>query len=73
MSFEYWRLKVLQHHKRTSLRPGATIREAMLAVAALGGHIENSGDPGWIVLGRGFEDLLLLEQGAMLALAFKPS
>jgi len=40
-----------------------TVREAMLAVARLGGHITNNGHPGWIVLGRGFEHLLLLEKG----------
>lgn len=42
-------------------RPSA--RDAMLAVAALGGHIKNNGDPGWLVLGRGLHDLLLLELG----------
>lgn len=62
------KLRVLQGHKRTHLRPGATIREAMLAVAALGGHLKNNGEPGWIVLGRGMEDLLLLEHGAAIAL-----
>lgn len=31
-----------------------TIRDAMLAIAHLGGHIKNNGDPGWQVLGRGF-------------------
>ncbi len=40
-----------------------TCRDAMLAVAALGGHIKNNGDPGWQVLGRGLERLLLLEIG----------
>jgi hypothetical protein len=40
-----------------------SLREALLAVAALGGHIKNNGEPGWIVLGRGFETLLTLEQG----------
>jgi hypothetical protein len=65
------KLRVLQGHKRTKLREGATVREAMLAVAALGGHIKNNGDPGWIVLGRGYEDLLLLEQGAAIALGWK--
>ena len=28
-----------------------------LGFAALGGHIKNNGDPGWIVLGRGFTRL----------------
>jgi len=62
------KLRVLRAHKRTKLRDGATVREAMLAIAALGGHIKNNGDPGWIVIGRGYEDLLLLEQGAAIAL-----
>lgn len=46
-----------------------TAREAMLAVAALGGHIKNNGDPGWIVLGRGYEDLRIMEAGFLLASA----
>lgn len=40
-----------------------TARQAMLAVAALGGHLKSNGDPGWLVLGRGMHDLLLLELG----------
>jgi hypothetical protein len=44
-------------------------QQAMLAVAALGGHIVNNGAPGWIVLGRGYEDLLMLEAGFLLASA----
>jgi hypothetical protein len=38
--------------KRRFLMP-ATVRDAMLGIAALGGHIKNNGDPGWLVLGRG--------------------
>jgi hypothetical protein len=60
------RLELLQKHPRLKLQPGATVRDAMLAVAQLGGHIRNNGEPGWIVLGRGFEKLLLLEEGARL-------
>lgn len=62
------KIRLLQRHPDTKLGKNPTIREAMLAVAALGGHIRNNGDPGWIVLGRGYEDLLLLERGAALAL-----
>jgi hypothetical protein len=40
-----------------------TVQEAMLAVAGLGGHLPRNGDPGWLVLGRGMHDLLLLELG----------
>jgi hypothetical protein len=39
----------------------ATVRDALLAVAKLGGHLTSNGDPGWIVLGRGFHDLLIME------------
>jgi hypothetical protein len=41
----------------------ATTRDALLAVAALGGHIKNNGPPGWLVLGRGYDALLLLQLG----------
>ena len=44
-----------------------TVRQAMLAVAAEGGHIKNNGDPGWQVLGRGFEKLLDMELGYLIA------
>lgn len=40
-----------------------TVRQAMLAIAGLGGHIKNNGEPGWLVLGRGFHFLLILERG----------
>jgi hypothetical protein len=30
-----------------------TVRDAMLGIAGLGGHIKNNGAPGWHVLGRG--------------------
>ena len=39
----------------------------MLAVAKLGGHIRNNGKPGWLVLGRGHDELLTLEVGFRLA------
>jgi Transposase DNA-binding/Transposase DDE domain len=60
-------LQVLSANARKKLPPNPTVREAMLAIAGLGGHIKNNGDPGWIVLGRGFEYLLILEQGWLTA------
>jgi hypothetical protein len=62
------KLRVLQRHPKVRLADNASVTEAMLAVARLGGHIRNNGEPGWIVLGRGYEKLLLLEEGARLAL-----
>ncbi len=53
-------LKVLGGYKLPS-RP--TARDALLAVAALGGHIRSNGDPGWLVLHRGLAKLLAYEEG----------
>lgn len=60
------RLELLRKHPKLNLKSRATARDAMLAIAQLGGHIRNNGDPGWMVLWRGFEKLLLLEEGARL-------
>ncbi len=62
------KLKILRAHEKSRDLPCRTVREAMLAIARHGGHIKNNGEPGWMVLGRGYEDLLLLEQGATIAL-----
>lgn len=40
-----------------------TLREALFAVARLGGHLRQNGPPGWLVLGRGMQKLLWLETG----------
>jgi hypothetical protein len=61
-------LLVLERHKQIRLPPRATARAALLAIAQLGGHIKNNGEPGWIVLGRGFQKLLDLEEGALAVL-----
>ena len=44
-----------------------TMREAMLGIAALGGHIKNNGAPGWLVLGRGLTRFFETEVGWRLA------
>ena len=51
-------LRALLKKRRRSLAEAPTIRDAMLGIAALGGHIKNNGDPGWMVLGRGFRRFL---------------
>jgi hypothetical protein len=61
-------IKLLQRHKDIQLEKDPTIGDAMLAIAKLGGHIKNNGEPGWMILARGFHDLLLLEKGAFLVL-----
>ncbi|MBI4510910.1 MAG: IS4 family transposase [Deltaproteobacteria bacterium] len=44
-----------------------TAKDAMLAIAALGGHLARNGDPGWITIMRGYSSLLLMEAGWELA------
>jgi Transposase DNA-binding/Transposase DDE domain len=41
----------------------ATTSDILLAIAKLGGHLKNNGPPGWQVIGRGYDSLLLLELG----------
>jgi hypothetical protein len=65
---DYLKLELLRRHPKLKLGARPTARAAMLAIAQLGGHIPNNGEPGWIVLGRGYERLLTLEEGALLAL-----
>jgi IS4 transposase len=60
-------LRILQ--RKVTLEENPTIEKAMWAVAAMGGHIKNNGHPGWQVLGRGYQKLLLLEEGWLAAAA----
>jgi hypothetical protein len=56
-------LDVLQAMARRPMPKRPTVKDAMLAIAGLGGHLPSNGDPGWLVLGRGMHDLLILELG----------
>jgi hypothetical protein len=60
-------LRKLLAQRRYRLLPRASLRDVMLGIAALGGHIANNGPPGWIVLGRGLTRLLDAEVGWRLA------
>jgi len=53
--------------ERVPLPPNPTIREAFCAIAGVGGHLKRNGPPGWLTLGRGFEKLLILEEGYLAA------
>jgi hypothetical protein len=44
-----------------------TVRQALLAIAGMGGHLKNNGDPGWRTLSKGWAKLLALEEGYELA------
>jgi hypothetical protein len=56
-------VSVLRAVSKIPLPARPSVRDALLAIARLGGHLRSNGEPGWLVLGRGFHDLLLLERG----------
>ena len=43
------------------LAPNPTLKQALYAIAGLGGHLKNNGDPGWQTVGRGMRRLLETE------------
>jgi hypothetical protein len=57
-------LAVLRVFTRIKLPAQPCARDALLAIAALGGHQKNNGDPGWITLARGYDKLRTLTEGA---------
>lgn len=52
-------LRGLETDHRLPRKP--SVRDALLAIASLGGHLKQNGEPGWQVLARGMEDLLKAE------------
>jgi hypothetical protein len=60
-------LDVLRDRGRLKLPAEPTVRDAYLAIAALGGHIKYSGNPGWLTLARGYQKLELLVEGWVAA------
>ena len=59
--------KASQVTHKLALPETPSAREAMLAIARFGGHLRSNGDPGWMVLGRGYQDLLMMVVGYRLA------
>ena len=62
-------LRVLVAERKVVLDDNPTAREALFAVAALGGHLKRNGDPGWITIGRGYDRLRSAEDVWRLAMA----
>jgi hypothetical protein len=60
-------IQVLRRASKTPLPRTLTARLAMLAIARLGGHHLSNGEPGWQLLGRGHQDLLMMVAGFKLA------
>lgn len=67
-------IKVLQRVEFVRMKEdNPTVRDAYLAIARLGRHIKNNGPPGWQVLIRGYQELLVLSRGAALMLGIEVS
>ena len=60
-------IDVLRRIAPQRLPAAPTARDVLWAVAALGGHLKANGEPGWLVIGRGFQTLLTFVE------AFYPS
>lgn len=59
-------IKVLRGLSKRSLSSKPCVEEALLAIAAQGGHLKRNGPPGWQTLGRGLEKLWWAEIGYQL-------
>jgi len=59
-------IQILRARDKVPLGRRPTVTALLMAVAAEGGHLKNNGDPGWQVLGRGYEKLLYMELGFVL-------
>jgi hypothetical protein len=59
-------LAVLSGLSKQPLAARPSIAQALLAIAAQGGHLKRNGPPGWQTLGRGLEKLWWAEMGYQL-------
>jgi hypothetical protein len=50
---------------KVELPANPSAEDALRAIAQLGGHLRSNGPPGWQVLGRGYDSMLLVELGWM--------
>jgi hypothetical protein len=54
-------LRMMQPDAKLPAR--ASVAQAFVAIAMMGGYIKHAVPPGWLTLARGFEKLILLERG----------
>lgn len=60
-------VQILRVQKHLKLPERPTVRDALLAIARMGGHLRRNGPPGWLTLARGFRELMILEEGWLAA------
>jgi hypothetical protein len=56
-------IEILRGHTTRSMSRIPNNEEVAMALAEIGGHLRSNGPPGWAILGRAFERLLLIEIG----------
>jgi|GraSoi013_1_40cm_1032412.scaffolds.fasta_scaffold43185_2 hypothetical protein len=56
-------VRLLASKRKHQMPTDPTVRDVMLALAAIGGHLKQNGDPGWITIGRGHDDFTLARVG----------
>jgi hypothetical protein len=60
-------VEILRAVSTSPLSPNPTVGEVLRAIARLGGHLRQNGDPGWLVLARGMHALRAMETGWVAA------
>lgn len=55
-------VRFLAAKRKHQIPANPTVRDVMLALAAIGGHLKRNGDPGWITIGRGYDDFTLARE-----------
>jgi hypothetical protein len=64
-------IQVLRHFSSRKISEQPSLKQAVLAIASLGGHQPNNGPPGWLVIQRGMTKLIAYDEGWRAALATK--
>lgn len=60
---------MLRRRKRPDLPAEPSVADIFLGIAAVGGHLRHNGQPGWAVIGRGYDELLSMLLGYQAAIA----
>src|SRR6266850_1668060 len=55
-------VRFLASKRKHRVPANPTVRDVMLALAAIGGHLKRNGDPGWITIGRGYDDFAVTRE-----------
>ncbi len=66
--FSDLQLRILKRVAKDQGKKIATVKDAQLRMAQMGGHIAGNGPPGWITLLRGYQQLIAMEQGWLLSM-----